>query len=92
MHSKATVILRLAAAATVALSACTSGGVASSGSQATASAPSTRPSRELPANGAPAAAASGAIDLSTISGRIAFSGGSPGAEDVCTSSTPTGPA
>src|SRR6266545_4863530 len=82
MHSKASVILRLAAAATVALTACTSGGVAPSGSQVTASAPSTRPSPELPANGTPAAAASGAIDLSTLTGRIAFSGGSPGAEDV----------
>src|SRR6266540_1960200 len=82
MHSIATVIRRLAAVATVALTACTSGGVAPSESQATASAPSTRPSLELPANGTPAAAASGAIDLSTLTGRIAFSGGSPGAEDV----------
>src|SRR6266511_3888429 len=82
MHSIATVIRRLAAGATVALTACTSGGVAPSESQATASAPSTRPSLELPANGTPAAAASGAIDLSTLTGRIAFSGGSPGAEDV----------
>jgi Tol biopolymer transport system component len=70
-----TPLTRLAAAATLLFAACTSSRAAQQTSGVAASPAS-------PPNPASSSAPPGSIDPSTLTGRIVFSGGSPGAEDL----------
>jgi WD40-like Beta Propeller Repeat len=79
MSSRATPMLWMAAAATVVLAGCTSGGDAQSGSVAGTPPPSTGLSAGSSANSEPSPAASGPIDVSSLTGRITFSNGT---EDI----------
>jgi Tol biopolymer transport system component len=76
---RAALMLRLAAAAIMVLIGCTSGGNAEAGSQASTASPSTRLSPSSPASSEPSPAASGPVDVSSLTGRIAFSNGT---EDI----------
>src|SRR6266545_4825806 len=73
MWSGATSMLRLTAVATVMLAGCTSGGHDESGSGAGISPPSAWSSPGSPASLEPSPAASAPIDVSSLTGRIAFS-------------------